>query len=386
MIKDNRKACGRVDIGGQAVMEGVMMKAPRAIAVSVRRPDNTIVTKLSPYAPPSDKHKWMGYPFIRGIVNMCSMFSMGMSTLQQSTDMLGILDEEPTKFELWLSKKLGKGLDKIIMGVAVVLAIFLSLGLFFFLPELFARLLKVWLPDPSQNWMINLFSGLLRIFILIGYILFCGKVPDVRRTFEYHGAEHKTVYCNENDLPLTPENAQGFSTLHPRCGTSFLLIVFVISIVLFTLVGYQGTNVLLRFGSRLILLPFVAGISYEVLKGLAHSQSKLAHMLRWPGMQMQRLTTRQPTLEMLEVAIVSMNVALHGLPQGCDTTPEGYTIIRDYRVTDPNYVPPVPDEAAQDTPTTPEAPVAPVTPEAPATPDEQGSVPGTENETPAQAN
>ncbi|MDD3336962.1 MAG: DUF1385 domain-containing protein [Eubacteriales bacterium] len=346
MSNKNPSACGRVDIGGQAVMEGVMMKAPRAIAVSVRRPDHTIVTKLTPYTPLSEKHKWMGYPFLRGIVNMCTMFSMGMSTLQQSTDMLGILDEEPTKFELWLSKKLGKGLDKIIMGVAVVLAIVLSLGLFFLLPELFARLLKVWMPDPSQNWIINLLSGILRILILIGYILFCAKVPDVRRTFEYHGAEHKTVYCNENGLPLTPENAQQFTTLHPRCGTSFLLIVFVISIILFTLVGYQGSSVILRFLSRLLLLPIVAGISYETLKGLAHSESKIAHILRWPGMQMQRLTTRPPTNEMLEVAIVSMNVALHGLPKGCETTSEGYTIIRDYRITDPSYTPPVADEPA----------------------------------------
>ena len=176
---------------------------------------------------------------------------------------------------------------------------------------------------PSVNWLINLLSGILRILILIGYILFCAKVPDVRRTFEYHGAEHKTVYCNEHGLPLTPENAQQFTTLHPRCGTSFLLIVFVISIVLFTLVGYQGENFFLRLGSRLLLLPFVAGLSYEVLKGLAHSESPLARALRWPGMQMQRLTTRQPTDEMLEVAIVSMNVALHGLPKGCETTPGG---------------------------------------------------------------
>ena len=230
------------------------------------------------------------------------------------------------------------------MGVAVFLAIVLSLGLFFLLPELFARLLKTWMPNQAQNWLINLLSGIFRIMILIAYIAFCAKVPDVRRTFEYHGAEHKTVYCHEHDLPLTPENAQQFSTLHPRCGTSFLLIVFVISIILFTLVGYQGSNVALRFLSRIILLPIVAGISYEVLKGLAHSESKIAKILRWPGMQMQRLTTRPPTNEMLEVAIVSMNVALYGLPKNCETTPEGYTIIRDYRITDPDYVP---SEAAE---------------------------------------
>ena len=322
----------RVDIGGQAVMEGVMMKAPDAIAVSVRRPDGTIVTKRREYIPLSRKHRWMGWPFIRGMVNFVTMLSMGMGVLQESTDMLGILDEEPTRFEKWLAKKLGKGIDKIVMGTAIVLAVVLSIGLFFVIPELVAQLLR---KGISQNWLVNLLSGLVRILILIAYILFCGAVPDVRRTFEYHGAEHKTVYCNEHNLPLTPENAQQFTTLHPRCGTSFLLIVFVISIVMFTLVGYQGSNYFLRLGSRLLLLPVVAGISYEVLKGLAHSESTFAKVLRWPGMQMQRLTTRQPTNEMLEVAIVSMNVALHGLPEGCETTPEGYTIIHDYRVADP---------------------------------------------------
>lgn len=336
MIKDKEGSCKRVDIGGQAVMEGVMMKAPKAIAVAVRRPDHTIVVKRSDYHSPSEKHKWMGWPFVRGIVNMGSMFSMGLNTLQASTEMLGVLEEEPSKFELWLSKKLGKGIDKIIMGVAMVLAIVLSIGLFFMLPELFARLLKnVW-PDPAMNWAVNLLSGLLRIIILIGYILFCAKVPDVRRTFQYHGAEHKTVYCHENDLELTPENADTFTTLHPRCGTSFLLLVFVISILLFTLLGYQGSNYIWRLLSRLALLPVVAGVSYEALKGLAHSNTRLTRALRWPGLQMQRLTTKPPTQDMLEVAIVAMNVALHGMPD-VETTPEGYGVIRDYRESDPSY-------------------------------------------------
>ena len=327
-------------------MEGVMMKAPDAIAISVRRPDGTILTKRKAYEPLSKKHPWMGWPIVRGIVNFVTMLSMGMNVLQESTDMLGVMDEEPTKFEKWLAKKLGKGIDKIVMGTAIVLAVILSVGLFFMIPEGVARLLKTAMPDPSMNWLINLLSGIVRICILIAYILFCSKVPDVRRTFEYHGAEHKTVYCNENNLPLTPENAAQFTTLHPRCGTSFLLIVFVISIVMFTLVGYQGTNYFLRLGSRLLLLPFVAGISYEVLKGLAHADNKLVRALRWPGLQMQRMTTKEPTLEMLEVAIVSMNVALHGLPKDCPKTKDGYTIIRDYRVTDPSYVPPVEEAPA----------------------------------------
>ena len=350
MSKTNESCCKRVDIGGQAVMEGVMMRSPKAVAIAVRRPDKTIVVRRDEYHGPAEKHPWLGWPFIRGIVSFCTMLSTGMKTLQQSTDMLGILDEEPTKFEKWLSKKLGKGIDKIVMGTAIVLAVVLSIGLFFVIPELVAKGLKSVWPDPGMNWLVNLLSGVVRILILIGYIAFCARVPDVRRTFMYHGAEHKTVYCNEHDLPLTPTNAQQFSTLHPRCGTAFLLIVFVISIVLFTLIGYQGNVFIWRLLSRLALLPFIAGISYEVLKGLAHSESKLAHILRWPGMQLQRLTTKQPTDEMLECAIAAMNAALYDLPAHAKRTPEGWAILHSYAESDPAYAPPVADE-----PTAPEA-------------------------------
>jgi uncharacterized protein YqhQ len=338
-MKEKPERVKRVDIGGQAVMEGVMMKGPEAVAIAVRRPDHTIVVRRDTYVSPAKKHPWMGWPFVRGAVSLLTMLSMGMTTLQQSTDMLGVLDEEPTKFELWLSKKLGKGVDKIVMATAVVLAVVLSVGLFFALPELFAKLLKSFWPDGSMSWLVNLLSGILRILILIGYILFCALVPDVRRTFEYHGAEHKTVYCHEHGLPLTPENAQKFSTLHPRCGTSFLLLVFVISIVLFTLVGYQGNSFVWRLLSRLLLLPVVAGVSYEALKGLAHRASRMARALRWPGLQRQRLPTRPPTDEMLECAIASMNAALHGIPARARRTPEGWAVLRSYAESDPAYQP-----------------------------------------------
>lgn len=345
-MKDKKQSqCKFVDIGGQAVLEGVMMKAPDAIAVAVRRPDHTIVVDRQEYVAPAKKHKWMGWPFVRGIINMGSMLALGMNTLQKSTDMLGVLDEEPTKFEVWLSKKLGKGIDKIVMGTAVVLAIGLSILLFFAIPEGFARFLKGIWADGSLNWLVNLLSGILRILILIGYILFCMLVPDVRRTFQYHGSEHKTVYCHEAGKPLTPENAQAYSTLHPRCGTSFLLLVFVISIILFTVVGYQGNVYIYRLASRLALLPVVAGVSYEVLKLLAHSDGVLARALRWPGLQLQRLTTKKPDDDMVEVAIVSMNVALHGMPKHADHTPEGWAILHSYRESDPDYIPDETDSA-----------------------------------------
>lgn len=319
----NSPAQKRVDIGGQAVMEGVMMKGPEAIAVAVRRPNGTIVVKRDTYVPLSKKHKWMGYPFFRGIINMGSMLSLGMKTLQLSSNMLGLMDEEPSKFEKWLSKKLGKGIDKIVMATAAALAIVLAIGLFFVIPALAGSFFR---KAIESKVAVNLLEGLVRILILIGYMIFCGTIPDVRRTFQYHGAEHKTVYCHENNLPLTPENAKQFSPLHPRCGTTFLLIVFVLAILLYTIAGYNGSNYLLRLLSRLALLPVVAGISYEILKGLAHANGKLVDALRWPGLMMQKLTTRTPDDKMLEVAIAAMNAALYGLPEG-EKTKEGYTII-----------------------------------------------------------
>lgn len=342
-MSNKQAACPRVDIGGQAVMEGVMMKGPEAIAIAVRRPDDTIVVKRREYTPLSKKHKWMGYPFIRGVVNMVTMLTMGMSTLQESTEMLGMMDEEPTKFEKWLAKKLGKGIDKIVMGVAVVLAVILSVGLFILLPTAVEKgMLSLGVSVSGAT----IIGGLVKILLLIGYMVFCGFVPDVRRTFQYHGAEHKTVYCHEADLPLTPENAAPFTTLHPRCGTAFLLIVFVISMLVALIVGQHVHTFIWRFLMHLALLPVVAGISYEVLKGLAHSDSKLAHMLRWPGLQMQRLTTRQPDNKMLECAIVAMNVALHGMPKNAPRTQEGYAVLHSYKESDPEYAPEKPEAQA----------------------------------------
>ena len=321
-----------VDIGGQAVLEGVMMKGPEAIAIAVRRENGDIIVSRETYEPLSKKHPWMGKPFIRGAVSFITMLSQGMKTLEKSSQMLGVVDEEPTKFEKWLAEKLGKGVDKVVMGVATVFAVVLSLGLFVLLPNIPTRLLT------EAGWSplaVNLLSGVIRTVLLIGYIWGVGKVPDMRRTFQYHGSEHKTVYCHEAGLPLTPENAQKFSTLHPRCGTSFLLITFILSILLYTTIDYiilavtgfnLSSNYIIKVVSRLLLLPLVTGVSYEALKGLAHSETKVCRMLRWPGMQLQRLTTKPPTDEMCEVAIASMNAALNGLPEG-EKTPEGWVIL-----------------------------------------------------------
>ncbi len=334
----------KFDVGGQAVMEGVMMRSPTATAVTVRRLDGTMVTKLKPFVPLKQKHPWMGKPFIRGVINMGTMLYYGMNTLEDSTKMLGIMDEEPTKFEKWLSRKLGKGIDKIVMGVAIILAVILSVALFIALPAGVESLLRS-AGMPTIGY--TLIGGLVKILLLVGYMIFCGFVPDVRRTFQYHGAEHKSVHCHESGLSLTPENAQTFSRLHPRCGTAFLLIVFGISILLFLVLNVLVpiSNFFLRFLFHLAMLPIVAGVSYEVLMGLAHSNSKAACILRWPGMQMQRLTTREPDASMLECAIVSINVVLNGIPDHCKKTPEGWALFTDYRQSEPGYVPPA-EEAA----------------------------------------
>ena len=334
--KTEAPLCPRADIGGQAVLDGVMMKSPDAIAVAVRRSNGDIVVKRESYEAPAKKHKWMGLPFIRGSVNMVQMLGIGMRVLDDSMKMSGedAAQEQPSKFDQWLADRLGKNVDKVVMGMAVVLAVALSIGLFVLLPNLVILLF----PREATGGTLlikNLVSGLVRILILTGYITLVGQVPDMRKTFQYHGSEHKTVYCHEHDLPLTPKNAQQFTTLHPRCGTSFLILTFILSILFYSVIdvlvlqltGFDlGAHYLLRVLSRILLLPCVAGISYEALKTLAHHEGPLVRALRWPGLQMQRLTTRQPSDAQCEVAIASMNAALHGLPEG-EKTPEGWVIL-----------------------------------------------------------
>ncbi|MDO5021949.1 MAG: DUF1385 domain-containing protein [Eubacteriales bacterium] len=330
-MKENKQC--NPDIGGQAVLEGVMMRSPEYMAIAVRRENGDIVVKRSKNTAPSEKHKWMGWPFIRGAVNLVLMMKLGMGVMQDSTEMLGVLDEEPGRFEKWLTDKLGKKAEKLFIAFAMVLAFILSMGLFVLLPNLPVKALR------ANGWSllsVNLLSGLIRTLILIVYLWACGFQKDLRRTFQYHGSEHKTVYCHENGLPLTVENVQKFSTLHPRCGTSFLLLTFISSIIfysvldqlIFSISGYDlGTNYGVRVLSRLLLLPVVAGISYELLKGLAHANTPLTRALRWPGMQLQRLTTRQPDDSMCEIAITSMKAALYDLPEG-EITAEGWVVIK----------------------------------------------------------
>ncbi len=315
-----KKSCPYKDIGGQAVMEGVMMQSPgdESIAIAVRRPDGKIYVTCDHREPVSKKHPWMGKPVIRGCVNMVLMLKMGMETLDKSTKMLGIMEEEPSRFEKWLAKKFGADIDKVVMAVAMVLAVVMSLGLFMAIPSAVATALSHII---ASRLLVNLVAGIVRIGILVGYMVAISFMPDIKRVFQYHGAEHKTVYCNEADLPLTPANARTFSRLHPRCGTAFLFLVMFISILigsvadqlLFLIFGIERLTFLGRLLRSLLILPVISGVSYEVLKGLAHAGNAwYVRALRWPGLMMQYLTTREPEDEMLEVAIASMKAAKAG--------------------------------------------------------------------------
>ena len=299
-------------VGGQAVMEGVMMKSPTGIAMAVREPDGNIALDYKPFASKAQKGTFWGWPIVRGVVAFVESLTLGMGTLTKSAELAGeAIDEEPSKFETWLSKTLGKSVDKVVMGLAVALAVVLAVGLFFLLPQVVSSAL--FSGSAAGSLAKSLTEGFVRLVIFIGYILFCASVKDVRRIFMYHGAEHKTIACYEAEEAVTPENAMKHSRLHPRCGTNYLFLVMAVSILFFAVVGWNA-NFWLRLLSRLVFLPLVAGLSYEVLRFAAKRDNWLTKIIRSPGMALQYITTKEPTPDMLEVAIAAFELAM--LPDG----------------------------------------------------------------------
>lgn len=295
-------------MGGQAVLEGVMMRGVDRTALAVRLPDGKILVKKTAYLAPAKKNRILGFPLIRGVCSLVDSLKTGYETLGDSAALLGEEEEEPSKFEKWLAKVTGKKVEDILMPFAMILGLLLAVGLFFVLPSLAASLFKLFI---KEKILVNLLEGAVRILIFLIYLLLVRRIPDMKRIFRYHGAEHKTVYCYEKDLPLTTENAAGFSCLHPRCGTAFLLIVMLISILLFSVLGWDK-NWFTRIVSRLLLLPLVAGVSYEVLRYFGSHENFLVRILRAPGLWMQKLTTAEPDAAMLQVAICAMKAALPG--------------------------------------------------------------------------
>jgi len=295
-------------VGGQAVMEGIMMRGVERSAIAVRVPDGRIHMKTYPN---KKLGKWAKVPLIRGVVSFVSSLVQGTSTLMYSADVLEEYwtDEEayePDKMEEWLNKKFGeKGAWTVMMYLSVVIAIAFSVGIFILLPTVVVNWADGFVSSPV---VLNLLEGIVRLLLFGLYVVLISKMEDIKRVFQYHGAEHKTIHCFEKNLELTPENAQQFYTLHPRCGTSFLVFVMVISLILFSLLGWP--NLFWRITSRLLLLPVVAGLSYEVLKWAGRSDHWLVKALSIPGLYMQKLTTNEPDESQLEVAIAAVKAVM----------------------------------------------------------------------------
>jgi len=308
-------------IGGQALIEGIMMRGPEKDAIVVRSGEELTV-EVSPRKI-NDPKSFKSLPFFRGIFNFFDSQVVGVKALLRSADLAPEeYAEEPSKLDIWLEKKLGnEKFQKAVVGIAVALGLGMSIGLFFLLPMIIGGLFDKWIPNTLT---LNLVEGVIRMVIFMGYMLLVSQMKEMKRVFAYHGAEHKTIRCYEAGLPLTVENVRPMTRLHPRCGTSFLLVVMVISILVFsvassalltavpvleTIRGTFGYR-LLMVVFKLLLLPIVVGITYEINRWCGRKDNGFTRMLSAPGMWMQNFTTNEPDDSMIEVAITAVQAVL----------------------------------------------------------------------------
>ena len=281
------------------MIEGIMMKNGEEYAVAVRKQDGEIAVDKKTYESFSSRHPWAKLPVIRGAVNFVDSMVVGIRTLMFSASFFEDgEEEEPSKFEKWLEKKFGDKADKVIITVTTALSMVLAVVVFMWLPLLVTTFLSGFLKNET---LMAVIEGVLRVCLFIGYVKLISRMEDIRRTFMYHGAEHKCINCVEHGLPLTVDNVMKSSKEHKRCGTSFIFIVMVITILFFVIIRVD--NVLLKFCLRLLLIPVIAGVSYEVLRFAGTHDSKLVDLIAKPGLLMQGLTTKEPTPDMVEVAI-----------------------------------------------------------------------------------
>ncbi len=303
----DKKCCKKTSIGGQALIEGIMMLGPDKSAIAVRNPSGEIEMKTEAIKRLSQRHKLLSLPIIRGVVGLFESLKIGFSALEYSSSIaLEGDDEETSKFEEWLEKKFGsRVMEKIVMAIAMVLGVALSVGLFIFLPTLLAgaldKVIKI-------NLLRNILEGILRIAIFFIYMLAVSRMKDMKRVFSYHGAEHKTIFCYEAGEELTVENVKSFSKEHPRCGTSFMFSVMIISILVFSVVSWS--NPFIRMALRLLLLPVVVGISYEINRFLGRHDNVFTKIMRAPGLWFQKFTTFEPDDSMIEIAIAALSAVI----------------------------------------------------------------------------
>jgi len=292
-------------IGGQALIEGILMRGPQKQAIVVRSPEG-LVEKVENLKLAKDRCALLGWPLIRGVVNFFSSMLNGVKALSYSADFFPELEEEPSAFDKWFVKKFGQdALDKLIVPLGVFLGILFAVGLFLFLPTILVGLI----PGIHEMHLVrNLLEGLVKVVIFVLYLVLVSRMKDIRRVFSYHGAEHKTIRCYEAKLPLTVENVRPMTRLHPRCGTSFLFVVIILSVLTGALI--QFSNTLLRMLMKLILLPLVVSIAYEINRFAGRHDNWFTRILTAPGMWFQNFTTNEPDDSMIEVAIRAMELVI----------------------------------------------------------------------------
>ena len=299
-----------VRIGGQAVIEGVMMKNMDRYAVSVRKPNGKIETKVEECVSFAEKHPLFQLPVFRGMANFLESMVIGMKTLNYSASFYEDEEEQTeSRTKQLLEKILGEKAEKIIMGIVLVFSLAISIGLFMILPYIASEALGKLI---RNEYVILFMEGIIRIAIFLGYIVLISRMEDIKRVFMYHGAEHKTINCLEAGVPLTPENVDNFSRLHKRCGTSFIFIVMIISMVFFFFIRVD--TIWLRIVLRLLFLPLVAGVSYEFIRLAGRSDNAVVNLLSKPGLWLQGLTTKEPDDEMIEVGIASVEAVFDWKP------------------------------------------------------------------------
>jgi len=294
----------RTSIGGQALIEGLLMRGPFKQAIVCRKADGSLAVKEDELKLTKARHPILGWPVIRGVVIFGDSMAKGMQAISWSAEQLPEEEQgEPSKFDLWIEKRFGwDKAQKIIMGIAMVLGIALSVGLFFFLPTL----LTGFLSGVIQSQILkNLIEGVIRVALFLLYLWAVTRMKDVKRMFSYHGAEHKTIHCYERGLPLTVENVRQMPRQHPRCGTSFLFVVMIVSILVLMFLGWGSAIV--RLLIRLAALPVIVGVSYEINRWAGRHDNPLCRILVWPGLKLQNLTTFEPDDSMMEVGIEAMN-------------------------------------------------------------------------------
>lgn len=295
----------KTSIGGQALTEGIMMRGPGLASMACRLPDGTIDIETWEIKTGKNAPWYMKAPFIRGCINFVVSLADGIRCNMKASEkqITDDDDEEPTAFEKWLTEKLGDKLVPIIMTIAMIIGFAIAICLFKFLPMLLSNLLE---GIGVGRIGISASEGVLKILLLVGYMWAISFMPDIATTFRYHGAEHKTIACYENGLPLTVENIRKQTRFHPRCGTSFLLIVVLISILVNMFLPYGKGNLLLRFGLQMLLLAPVASISYEIIRIAGRHDNAFTRFISAPGLWLQRITTKEPNDKQIEVAIAAM--------------------------------------------------------------------------------